>query len=131
MQNFSACSEFWQVSAWGSCGESLSLGIFERLRRATPIRLLIETRGRPRFGATLIARVVRCVFASGQDNAVMIPESLRGAQMVSKRYADTTQAQAIMARLRDKDETNQNWTSAYWTLTVIFSDMIGVGLCSS
>ncbi len=61
----------------------------------------------------------------------MIPESLRGAQMVSKRYADTTQAQAIMARLRDKDETNQNWTSAYWTLTVIFSDMIGMGLCSS
>ena len=42
------------------------------------------------------------VFAAGYGDTVMIPESLRGAPMVRKPYADTTLAQAIMALLRAK-----------------------------
>ena len=42
------------------------------------------------------------VFATGYGDTVMIPESLRGAPMVRKPYADTTLAQGIMALLRAK-----------------------------
>lgn len=44
------------------------------------------------------------VFATGYGDTVMIPESLRGAPMVRKPYADTTLAQAITALLRGKGE---------------------------
>jgi len=43
------------------------------------------------------------VFATGYGNTVMVLESLRGARMVRKPYADTTPAQSITAFLRDKN----------------------------
>lgn len=110
------------VPSGDSCGDSLGRGVSERPRRTTPLRPLIETQGCPRFGSTLIARVVPFVFTTGQGNTDMVPEPLRGAQMGRTPYANTKLAQAITASLRDKDATNQNSTG---TLLDVDRDLLG------